>query len=98
MGKKLYKFNWDCGRMGNVNSLFIADEKRVERVIGEEVYFGEILGKHSEVYDTLKRSDLKVINVDEKVLEILENELGETLSGHNPIEYYEDREEELEDE
>lgn len=26
----------------------------VESVIGNEVYFGEILGKHSEVYGTLE--------------------------------------------
>ena len=52
--KKLYKFYWDCGRQGDIESIFIATEKDIKANIGEEVYFGEILGKHSEIYGILE--------------------------------------------
>lgn len=38
---KLYSFYWDCGRMGNLDGLFVAEESTVESAIGKEVYFGE---------------------------------------------------------
>lgn len=49
----LYKFYWYCGRMGDVEGVFKAKKSFVESVIGNNVYFGEILGKHSDVYGTL---------------------------------------------
>lgn len=39
--KKLYKFRFDCGRMGELSGLFVADEEDINNVIGETVYFGE---------------------------------------------------------
>ena len=54
----LWKFHWDCGRAGDVEGLFIATEEEVENLIGSEVYFGEILGKHSEVYGTVEKGHL----------------------------------------
>ena len=63
---KLYSFNWDCGRMGDVDGLFVADEKEVAKVInlGTRIYFGEILGKHSEIDGTLDDDDLPILLVD----------------------------------
>ncbi len=58
---KLYSFEWDCGRMGFVEGLFVATEEEIKDAIDKEVYFGEILGKHSEVYGTLEQGDLKAI-------------------------------------
>ena len=31
--KKLYRFYWDCGRMGEIESLFIEDDKAVEKAL-----------------------------------------------------------------
>jgi len=93
--KKLYKFYWDCGRQGDVEGLFFANEENVKSAIGREVYFGEILGKHSEVYGTLDKGDLEVIDLPNDVVELLIGKLGSNLSGYNPLDYIE---EEYEDE
>lgn len=82
--KKLYKFKWDCGRMGVVDSLFIALEENVEKAIGAQVDFGEILGKHSNVYGTLKQSDLTIVSDDQGFIEKLE-ELRILPTGHCPL-------------
>lgn len=86
--RKLYKFFWDCGRQGDVDGLFIADEKDIELAMGNQVYFGEILGKHSEISGTLDNGDLKVIDIEESVLDILEDAIGSSyISGYNPLDY-----------
>jgi hypothetical protein len=87
MSKSLYKFFWDCGRMGDVEGLFIADEEDVAEAIGKEVYFGEILGKHSEVYGTLDEGDLEKIDIDSETIEKLIPHLGLHWSGYNPLNY-----------
>jgi hypothetical protein len=56
MSKILVKFYWDCGRNGDVEGLFITTKKELKYAIGKQIYFGEILGKHSEVYGILKKN------------------------------------------
>lgn len=85
--EKLYEFYWDCGRQGSVSGLFIADEKAIDVSIGNEVSFGEILGKHSDVYGYLEKCDLTVVDVSEKTVKELKNALGYTISGYNPLNY-----------
>jgi len=85
--KKLYKFYWDCGRQGDVEGMFIADEKEIEGAIDEEVYFGEILGKHSEVYGTIDQGDIEEIKVSETTVKEMEEIIGSTISGYNPLNY-----------
>lgn len=84
---RLYKFCWDYRRSGEVSSLFFATEDQIEKAIGSDIYFGEILGKHSEVCGTLKKNDLTKLNVDTVALQELHNELGDTISGYNPLNY-----------
>ena len=87
--KKIYVFYWDCGRMGSLDGLFVAEESDIEKVIGKEVYFGEVLGKHSEIYGMLEESDLTVKTDDQefirKFIDIFD--MG-TISGYNPLDYY----------
>lgn len=85
--KKLYKFYWNCGRSGNVKGMFIADEKEVEQAIGNEVSFGEILGKHSDIYGTLEDGEITEVVVSESTLEEMEEVLGRNISGYNPLDY-----------
>lgn len=94
---KLYSFYWDCGRSGSLDGLFIAEELEVEKILGKEVYFGEVLGKHSEVYGVVDNKDIKVLSEDQEKIEWLENLLGSTLSGYNPLDYYEEPEDEEEE-
>jgi hypothetical protein len=94
---KLYRFNWDCGRMGEVEGVFVADEKEVQKAIGKGVYFGEILGKHSEIWGTLGEEDLTVISDDWDFVQKILSDFGTTLiSGYNPL-YYLDEEYDDED-
>jgi len=88
--KKLYEFNLDCGRSGNLDGLFIADSMKVNEAIGREVYLGEALGKHSEVYFDLEDGHLTVKSEDLAFIKQLEDLLGEDISGYNPLSYIEE--------
>lgn len=87
--KKLVKFKWDCGRMGDVESVFITTQEKLEEVYGKRVYFGEILGKHSDIGGTVEENEFTILSEDQefikKCLEIFGNE---TISGHNPLIYF----------
>lgn len=85
--KKLYKFYWDCGRQGNVEGIFIAEENEVKNAIGKDVYFGEILGKHSDVYGTIEEGEIEEIQVSETTVKEMEEVIGITISGYNPLDY-----------
>jgi hypothetical protein len=87
--KKLYRFCWDCGRNGWLRGIFVEDEKIIEKFMGCEVYFGEVLGKHSEVFGTLDPDDLTVLTDDQSFIEKFEE--FDCESGHNPISYMMER-------
>lgn len=89
---KLYRFYWDCRRGGCVEGLFIEDSDVVEKYIGGDVYFGEILGKHSDVYGTLDEGDLTVISEDQEKIQWLQEILGNSVSGYNPFDYMQESE------
>tara|TARA_Y100000310_G_scaffold321360_1_gene378878 strand:+ start:3846 stop:4022 length:177 start_codon:yes stop_codon:yes gene_type:complete len=54
--KKLYGFYADFGRMGNLDGIFIAESDDLDAIMGKDIYFGEILGKHSDIILTLEKS------------------------------------------
>lgn len=81
VNENLYKFYWYCGRSGELEGLFKATKEDVDRAIGCEVYFGEVLGKHSEVYGTLKEGEIKLESDDPLTV------LKSVESGFNPLEY-----------
>ena len=83
----LYEYYMDCGRMGEVEGLFVATEEEVKSAIGKEVYFGEILGKHSEVEGELEESEFNKVDIDSESVEKVALKLGRTWSGYNPLEY-----------
>jgi len=88
--RKLYQFDCDCGRSGSLEGLFFREESDVKELIKSEreVYFGEVLGKHSEVCGAIEKKDLTAIEgIPEDVLKILEEKLGTTVSGYNPFDY-----------
>jgi hypothetical protein len=77
----LWSFYWDCGRQGEIEGLFKATKEEVENAIGKDVYFGEILGKHSEVYGTIEEGEIELVS--DNPLEVM----SATESGYNPLEY-----------
>lgn len=87
--KTLYKLNFDCGRDGNLYGLFIEDSEKVQELIqsGKEVYFGEVLGKHSNVYGSVGASDVTRITDDPVVIKMVED--YKLCVGYNPFNYLE---------
>jgi hypothetical protein len=87
MSKYLWKFYWYCGRQGDLDGLFVATEEEIKNIIGKRAYFGEVLGKHSEVYGNIEENDIEKIDLDSETVEKVSKILGKTWSGFNPIEY-----------
>lgn len=88
---RLVSFNFDFGRSGCLTGMSVMslDEwTAVHAAIGSHIYFGEVLGKHSEVQGTLDSSDVKVMSDDQelcgKLLEVFPN--GH-MSGVDLIDY-----------
>ena len=85
--KALYKLNFDCGRNGSLEGIFTAEKEDVEVLVEKEIpiYFGEVLGKHSEVYGTVERDEIEFITDAEEVINIFEK--YKLSSGYNPFDY-----------
>lgn len=85
--KGLYKLNVDCGRQGCLEGVFIADSEDVEYLTSNSisVYFGEVLGKHSEISGILGKDDIKLITTEQNVVDVVEK-YG-LQNGYNPFEY-----------
>ena len=93
--KVIARFYWDCGRMGDVDGIFTCDKEVLEKSYGKDVYFGEILGKHSDVYGELNEEDITILSDDQEFIKKFEEILGAgTISGYNPLEYISEGEEE----
>lgn len=89
----LCKYYLPCGRMGDVEGLFITSLEDLEQAIGKSVYFGEILGKHSEIIDeSLSYDNIAILSDDqEKINWLLScNDSALTISGYNPLDYFEE--------
>ncbi len=93
---KLYKFYWDCNRQGVVSGVFLAEPKEVAEAIGKQIYFGEILGKHSEVYGDLEEDDCKALDVSDEFVKEFAKQFPNGF-GYNPLQYLPEEEDENED-
>lgn len=90
--KYLWKFHWDGGRCGSLEGLFVATEDKVSELIGQQVYFGEVLGKYSDIFGVIEGEEITKVNLDTETVERVTKILGETWSGYNPFDYIEDKE------
>lgn len=88
---KLYKFEMDYGRHGSLEGLFISSEEYLNLLNDATIYFGEVLGKHSEVWiEEFKWQECcTVVSDDQDKIQWLIEILGYDLSGFNPENYYE---------
>lgn len=80
----LWSFHWDCGRAGDLEGVFKATKDDVKRLVGYDVYFGEVLGKHSEVYGRIEERDIKLLSDDP--IEVI----NAKESGYDPLEFIDD--------
>lgn len=85
---KLWRFYWDCGRQGNVESVFVATRAEIDAALGSQVYFGEILGKHSGIHGQLDAEDLTLLSEDPVFVGLFRQHVGST--GHCPLDYLEE--------
>lgn len=93
--KHFYRFFRDYGRMGYLSSAFVATEEEISGIIGKKVYFGDVLGKHSNVVATMREEDFTLVNTSEQFIQ--EWEKIEYLGGRmNPFDYLEEEETDVE--
>ena len=89
MVDKIYRMEVYFGRSGDLSGLFVADSAELENLFGRTIYFGEVLGKHSDVHFTLRPAHVTVVSDDadfvSKFIEVMGNG---TISGLNPLDYY----------
>jgi len=89
--KHLYRFFRDYGRMGYLSGAFIATEEEISGIIGKKVYFGEVLGEHSEVVATMREEDFTLVRTSEEFIQEWEK-IGNLGGGINPFDYLEEEE------
>lgn len=99
-----FKYN---GRYGSVNSIYIMDLEDWEKIKylqyeDEELYLGEVEGKHSEVYSSF--DNFTLISSKSADISMFRNLFGETFGKYDPFDKamelyseitYEEEEEEL---
>lgn len=81
--RNLYRFAWDF-RGGRVEGVFAATAEEVAAAIGREAYFGEVLGKHSEVGGSIGVDDISLVTDDQPFV-TKAVELGVVPFGLNPL-------------
>lgn len=86
--KAIYKLHYDCGRQGTLHGVFIEDTERVDKLIesGAEIYFGEVLGKHSEICGPLEPHDVTLVSTDPATIKVVED--LELTNGCDPVQTY----------
>lgn len=85
----VYRMELDCGRMGELNGTFLAYEEDIFAASGKCVYFGEVLGKHSDVMvDDFDQLDIELVSDDPLVVQTFQE--YELSSGYNPFDYIEE--------
>jgi len=95
----LYRYSINVYRFGNIDGLFVSTEESLKQIIGQKIYFGDILGKHSDVDITFEEEDFEKLSDDEEKIDWLIDLFGGsmTISGYNPFDYIESEEEEVDE-
>lgn len=86
--KGVYKLNVECGRMGELEGVFVAEKEMVEALIESKIVvnFGEALGKHSDIHCPINQDEITLVSESPEVVAvILEHGLS---SGFNPLHRY----------
>lgn len=84
-GTALWKFYKYFGRNGSLSGLFVETDANVKEAIGQRVYLGEVLGKHSNVETVLAEDDFKRLTDDPAFIAKFEE--FQCSSGLNPLDY-----------
>ncbi|WP_321913530.1 hypothetical protein [Paraburkholderia sp. J11-2] len=97
--KVIVELGVDYGRSGTLSGIFVCEKADLEKLYGKEVYFGEVLGKHSEVSLEMDAECFEIRTEDQDFIAKFIEIMGDgTISGYNPFDYYDADEESDEDE
>lgn len=89
--KRIYKFHWGHYRIGDLYGIFVAMPEQIAEAIGQTVYFGEVLGKHSDVVVDLEPKHFTEMTTSSLMVE--EFEQCDLETGYNPLQYLDEDEE-----
>jgi len=87
MAEKIYTFEISA-RDGSIESVFPSTEEHIAWLIGKDIYFGEIWGKHSEVVLTMEPDVFTVVTDDPAVVKMFKETIG--VTGYCPFDYLDD--------
>ena len=84
MKEGIYKFDFDLC-YGNICGTFIANDEDIKLLENNKisVYFGEVLGKHSEVSVIIEPGDFHLLTDDQEVIKVFKK--YEMYCGYNPF-------------
>lgn len=85
--KILVKFFLDCGRQGEIESLFISTEDEMNSIMGKSMSFYEVVGKHSQVFDVASWANFSIISDDPLKVQMMEETMGTHISGIDIFEH-----------
>lgn len=88
MSRAIYKLNIDCHRQGSLEGVFIAEKEQIEYLVNNkiEIYFGEVLGKHSQVIVTIDENEIIEVTDNEEFIKLFEQH--DLSSGFSPFGYH----------
>lgn len=92
----VYRWFADFGRMGSLDGVFTARADEVAAFVGKHVYFGEVLGKHSDVSCTLEADQFELLTDDADFVEKFKR--FRLWTGTDPIQTWRDSHEDDTDE
>lgn len=89
--QKIFRYCEYFGRSGYLEGIFVSTEEQISKA-PDTVYFGEVLGKHSDVYSDEWKDKISVLTDDQ---EFIAKALfyGLCGTGYNPLEYFDDLDE-----
>lgn len=79
----VYRWGWSC-RAGDLDGIFVSRPDIVELAFDRMAYFGDVLGKYSNIHFELKPSQFETLSDDLNVVEFVKRR-GRT--GYNPLNY-----------
>jgi len=73
--------------------IFVAEKEKVAELVRskKEIYFGEVHGKHSEIYGPVEEGEIEMITDDDDEAVGIFNKF-DLATGFNPFDYEEDEE------
>lgn len=78
---------FEAGRSGDLSGIFVDTDVRVKKLVETKmnIYFGEVLGKHSEVVGPVAEKEIELITNDPTAVKMFETLKMQT--GFNPFHY-----------